>query len=327
MIKLAIHQISFVFFFLITLNTFSQNALSATLSRRDVHFISGGVKLEGWLYFPPESKGKKLPAIVMAPGFSGTRECNYQFFASAFAEEGLIVLLFDYPNFGTSDGNVRGEADPWQQVASYRDGISFLETIPEVDPERIGLWGGSYFGGHVLAVSAMDPRVRCLVAMTPFVSGSAFLKQLPEESRNFLYLQFQADRLQRIKGGAAAKIPVASPSATDFTAIASPHAWEFIESFKSYAPTYENSVTLRSLEMQLEYEPGYYVPLIGAVPKLFIIARDDEIMPEGQILDAYNKAIEPKKLAYIEGHHFSPYMEKRQEAIQLAIQWFKAHLL
>ena len=63
------------------------------------------------------------------------------------------------------------------------------------------------------------------------------------------------------------------------------------------------------------------------MPKLFIIARDDEIMPEGQILDAYNKAIEPKKLAYIEGHHFSPYMEKRQEAIQLAIQWFKAHLL
>lgn len=325
--KLLVLHCAIVLWWQMPVNAYSQNTSSATVTRKDVHFKSGGVKLAGWLYLPATVKGKKLPAIVMAPGFSGTRECNYQFFASAFAEAGLIVLLYDYPNFGKSDGTMRGEIDPWQQVASYRDGISFLETVPEADPERIGLWGGSYSGGHVLAVGALDPRVRCLVAMTPFVSGSAFLKHLPEESRNFLYHQFQADRLQRLKGGPAAKIPVATPGGDGFAAIASPHAWEFIESFKSYAPTYENSVTLRSLEMQLEYEPGYYIPQIEAVPKLFIIARRDEIMPESQITEAYQKAGEPKQCAYIEGHHFSPYMEQRQEAIQLAIQWFKAHLL
>ena len=77
-----------------------------------------------------------------------------------------------------------------------------------------------------------------------------------KEVKIFYHHQFQADRLQRIRG-CSSQNSVASPSATDFAAIGSPHAWEFIQSFKSYAPTYENSVTLRSLEMQLEYEPGY----------------------------------------------------------------------
>ena len=62
------------------------------------------------------------------------------------------------------------------------------------------------------------------------------------------------------------------------------------------------------------------------IPKLFIIARNDEIMPEQLIVDAYSKASEPKKLEYIDGHHFSPYMEGLPAASKLAVDWFKSHL-
>jgi len=78
--------------------------------------------------------------------------------------------------------------------------------------------------------------------------------------------------------------------------------------------------------MQLEYEPGYYAPQISAIPKLFIIAKQDELVPEPLILEAYNKATEPKKLIYIDGHHFSPYMENLQAASNQAIEWFKSNL-
>lgn len=299
---------------------------SSNISKMDISFISNGCALKGWLFLP-ENPGKgKLPAIVMAPGFSGTRECNYQFFASNFAKEGFAVLLFDYPNFGESAGTVRGEVDPWLQIQAYRDGITYLETRDEVDANRIGVWGGSYSGAHAIVVSAMDNRVKCLVAMTPFISGSYYVKKMPAEVKSFLSQQFYADRLSRIKGGAPGRIPVAANDGKQFTAVSSPNAWTFIQSFKEYAPTYENSVTLKSLEMQLEYEPGYYVQNIGAIPKLFIIAKKDELIPEELIVDAYNKASEPKKLAYIDGHHFSPYMEKLEEASNLAIAWFKAKL-
>lgn len=304
----------------------SQQADSIKTLKTDVSFFSNQQLIKGWLFVPGDSVDHDLPAIVMAPGFSGTKECNYQFFASAFAKAGFAVLLFDYPNFGESAGTIRGEADPWQQIQAYRDGISFLETRDEVDKNRIGVWGGSYSGGHALVVSALDSRVKCVVAMTPFISGSYYVRQFSPGAKAFLTQLFNEDRKARSKGSEPAKIPVATNDPNQFAAISSPNAWRFVQSFKDYAPTYENLVTLRSLEMQLEYEPGYYVQNIGAIPKLFIVAKNDEIIPEFQIVDAFNKASEPREIAYVEGHHFSPYMEGLPEASKLAIEWFKIHL-
>lgn len=303
-----------------------QGVDSTNLSVTNVSFLSDGFLVKGWLFMPPDSLNKRLPAIVMAPGFSGTKECNYQFYAANFSKEGFAVLLFDYPNFGESSGSLRYEVDPWQQIQAYRDGISYLESRDDIDMNRIGVWGGSYSGGHTLVVSAIDHRVKCLVSMTPFISGSYYIKNLPDKVKSFLIQQFNADRLSRIKGKEPAMIPVATNDSRQFSAISGTHAWDFIESFKNYAPTYKNSVTLKSLEMQLEYEPGCYVQNIGAIPKLFIIAKDDEMVPEQLILDAFNTASEPKKLIYIEGHHFSPYMEKLPEASKQAIEWFKDKL-
>jgi len=308
-------------------NTALGQSLDLTnISLINVSFFSDSFLVKGWLFMPSDSINKKLPAIVMAPGFSGTKECNYQFFAETFSKEGFAVLLFDYPNFGESSGSVKGEVNPWQQIQAYRDGISYLESREDIDADRIGVWGGSYSGGHALVVSAFDNRVKCLVAMTPFISGSYYIKNLPDEIKSFLFNQFNADRLSRIKGEELVMIPVATNDSQQFSAISGNHAWEFIESFKDYAPTFENSVTLKSLEMQLEYEPGYYVQNISAIPKLFIIAREDEMVPEQLIVDAYNKASEPKKLSYIDGFHFSPYMEKLREASTLALEWFKLNL-
>lgn len=303
-----------------------QNIDLTNINMTNISFVSGSFLVKGWLFMPADTTHKKLPAIVMAPGFSGTKECKYQFFASIFSKEGFAVLLFDYPNFGESSGSIKGEIDPWQQVQAYRDGITYLETLDNIDPNRIGVWGGSYSGGHAMVVSAFDHRVKCMVAMTPFISGSYYVKNLPDGIRSFLSQQFNADRSSRVNGEKPVMIPVVTNDKNQFSAISSSHAWDFMESFKDYAPDYENSVTLRSLEMQLEYEPGYYVQQIGAIPKLFIIAKDDELIPEPLIVDTYNKASEPKKLLYINGHHFSPYMENFSEASSLAIEWFKLNL-
>ncbi|MCB0852883.1 MAG: alpha/beta fold hydrolase [Bacteroidetes bacterium] len=292
----------------------------------NISFLSDGCIVKGWLFLPENIQPENLPAIVMAPGFSGTKECNYQFFAERFSQAGFAVLLFDYPNFGESSGENRGEVDPWQQVQAYRDGISFLETKEEIDKNRIAIWGGSYSGGHAIIVCALETRVRCMVAMTPFISGFFYRQHLPDKVKTFLFQQFHADRLRRVKGEKPAMIPVASDDKSQFTAFSGRGAWDFMQSFKDYAPTYQNAVTLRSLEMQLEYEPGYYVQDIGSIPKLFILAKKDEVIPEQLILAAYEKASEPKELVYVDGYHFSPYMEELDRVSELTVDWLKGNL-
>ena len=49
--------------------------------------------------------------------------------------------------------------------------ITFFETLPEVDPERIGLWGTSFGGANAVTTAAIDDRVKCLSVQITFGSG------------------------------------------------------------------------------------------------------------------------------------------------------------
>src|SRR5580698_6726000 len=124
-------------------------------SKLDVRIpAEGGIELGAWLFLP-ERDGPHA-AITMAHGFAGTKEHGLERFAQAFAAAGFVVLVHDHRNFGTSGGELRGDIDPWQQIADWRRAISYLESRPEVDPTRIGLWGTSYAGGHALVLGATD---------------------------------------------------------------------------------------------------------------------------------------------------------------------------
>src|SRR5207249_7767282 len=129
----------------------------------------GGITLRAWM-FQPDRPGLH-PAITMAHGFAGTRDHGIERFARAFADTGFVVLLHDHRNFGASDGEPRQDVDPWRQIADWRRAISYLESLDVVDPNRIGLWGTSYAGGHAIVLGATDRRLRCVVAQVPTISG------------------------------------------------------------------------------------------------------------------------------------------------------------
>src|SRR5271156_3724930 len=136
----------------------------------DVEFrVEGDVTLRAWL-FVPDRPGPR-PAITMAHGFAGIREHGLDRFARGFADAGFVVLVHDHRGFGVSDGQPRFDVDPWQQIADWRYAISYLESHPAVNADRIGLWGTSYAGGHALVLGATDRRLKAVVAQVPTISG------------------------------------------------------------------------------------------------------------------------------------------------------------
>jgi cephalosporin-C deacetylase-like acetyl esterase len=140
------------------------------VQQHDVGFaVEGGVTLRGWL-FVPDAAGAH-PGITIAHGYAGVREHGLERFARVFAEAGFVVLVHDHRGFGASDGEPRYDVDPWRQIADWRRAISYLESRPEVDPHRIGLWGTSYAGGHAIVLGATDRRLRAVVAQVPTISG------------------------------------------------------------------------------------------------------------------------------------------------------------
>ena len=139
------------------------------MNRTDVEFNAEGTTLRGWLY-RPEGDGP-VPGVVMAHGFSATKEMYLDAFAEVFASAGLNALVFDNRNFGASDGEPRQEIDPWQQVRDYRHAVTWLRGQPNINRDEIGVWGSSYSGGHVLVLGAIDRRIKCVVSQVPLVTG------------------------------------------------------------------------------------------------------------------------------------------------------------
>src|SRR5215468_8537703 len=233
--------------------------------RKDIAFkTEDGVTLRGWLYLPDRAAGR-VPTVVMAHGFSAVKEMYLDRFAEAFAAGGLGALVFDNRNFGASDGEPRQHIDPWQQVRDYRDAITFAGTLAEIDADRIGVWGSSYSGAHVVVLGATDRRVKCVVAQVPLISGHRNARRLIRS--DFIAAvqgQFDADRRARYAGQPRATIPVVAQDPIAPCALPTPDSWQwFTETGKSRAPAWRNEVTLQSVEMFTEYEPGVYIEWVS----------------------------------------------------------------
>ncbi|MEI6099993.1 MAG: CocE/NonD family hydrolase, partial [Alphaproteobacteria bacterium] len=178
-------------------------------TRQDIFFDGDGVKLHGWLYRPTEeaaeSESPRPPparaAILLSHGFTALMELGLDDYAQAFTAAGFVCLVYDHRNWGKSEGFPRHETHPWVQVEDMRAALSFLRTLPGVDPACIGLWGTSYSGGHAITVAALDRRVRCVVAQVPLVSGErTFASWVPADRRASFMERLSADRDARARG-------------------------------------------------------------------------------------------------------------------------------
>jgi len=213
-------------------------------------------------------------------------------------------------------------------VRDYRHAITWACAQPEVDRGRIGVWGSSYSGGHVLVVGAIDRRVKCVVSQVPLVSGSRNLKRLVRaDVAAPLRAQFDADREARFRGEAPAMVPVVTNEPNGVAALPTADSWNwFTETGKSRAPAWRNEVTLRTVEMLGEYEPGSYIDRISPTPILMVIADGDHLAVADEAFAAYNRALEPKRLVILKGGHFDAYVRDFEQASGAARDWFNQHL-
>ena len=179
-----------------------------------VTFASKGIEIVGDLYLP-EGDGP-FPVVVMAGGWCYVKELIQPQYGAYFVDAGYAALIFDYRCFGDSGGEPRQHIDPWDQIEDYRNAISFVATLPEVDASRIGIWGISYSGGHVLVVGAPDPRVRCVVSNIPVVDGYRNMRRV-HGTMGFRALRsaIEADRKRRYTTGSGGMIPHATLDSTN----------------------------------------------------------------------------------------------------------------
>jgi len=143
--------------------------------KQTIRFESYGVKCVAWLFLP-EGEGP-FPAVVMAHGLAAIKEMRLDAYAERFSAAGYACLVFDYRHFGESGGRPRQLLDIGKQHQDWLSAIEFARRLPNVDEQKIVLWGSSLSGGHVLKVASMAPDIAAVIAQVPHLSGFASLSQ------------------------------------------------------------------------------------------------------------------------------------------------------
>jgi uncharacterized protein len=301
----------------------------ANFTRKDVTIKSAGGRLAGWQYVPEGvSVGDKRPAIVMAHGWSAVKEMYLDDFAARFASGGFLVTVFDYRNFGGSDGEPRAHIDPHMQLEDYKNAITWTTLQPGVDPGRIGIWGSSYSGAHVLHMAAFDKRVKCAVAQVPLVNAVENFRRLVRADHwEGIHAMIAADRAQEYTGGSPGYLPVVAEQGNP-CALPTQDSFDwFVATGKTRAPSWENRQTIRSLELAIEYNPAASIHLISPTPLMMIVAKNDVLTPTDLAIEAYGRARDPKELVIVPGGHFDAYVAGFEASASPALRWFRRHLM
>lgn len=160
-----------------------------TVTRRKILYASEeGDRTPGYLLRPRKLKGKVPGILCLHPtvpaGAADVAGIVVQDLAGAYAlelaERGYVTLAPDYPDLPIISKGFGGyvfdsyrhgyQSQTMKGIWNHMRGVDLLQSLPEVDPQRIGCVGHSLGGHNTLFTGAFDPRIQVLISSCGFTS-------------------------------------------------------------------------------------------------------------------------------------------------------------
>ena len=135
--------------------TFTRHYMSSQISHKDIY----GEHFQGRLFY--DKKSLKAPALIIVSGSEGRIE-KAQNIAQILSSRGYICLAVAF--FGLEGLPKYLKRIPLECLAEAKD---YLRQHPQVDSERIGIYGRSKGAELVLAEESLFNDVQCLVLNSP----------------------------------------------------------------------------------------------------------------------------------------------------------------
>jgi uncharacterized protein len=297
-----------------------------------VKFRSGGVNCAADLYLPPDfSSSRSYPGLVLGHGTAQTKK-SLVIQGDFFSRAGYVVLAIDYRSFGESEGEPRGQLFPLVQVEDFRNGVSCLRRTQGVDRERIGIWGTSNSGGTVIYAAAVDRRIKAVVSQVPVVDHYRWMRWLRSQRQWWELLdRIEEDRQRRYETGEGARIPVSTMDTFCYRPLLESMVTKTKEAIARtgtmpLAPG-ATDVLLESVEKALEFSATAVIDRIAPRALSIISTKDDDAHPIEQIVEAFEKAREPKSLTLLDMYVLDVYSEPGLSvALGKAVEWYDKFL-
>ncbi|MGV3621141.1 MAG: alpha/beta hydrolase [Archangium sp.] len=262
---------------------------------RPVHFFSHGTRISGFLRLPADTG--PFPTVILCAGMTLTGDVWLQPNAEWLVANGYATLSFDYRGFGESDGVPRCRLVPTMQVEDVRAALTFLETQPEIDATRLGLFGVSLGASIAIATAGLDARVKATVA----VAGPMDLGRVWRAYPGFegFRAKVHAARQKAVTTNEFSSIKLSRLLASD------PETCRKIDTDAAQFEHWRPELTFESLADLFEFVPEKVVADISPRAVLFVAPENDKLIAGEELPSAFAKAGEPKQLVTLPGlaHH------------------------
>jgi dipeptidyl aminopeptidase/acylaminoacyl peptidase len=291
--------------------------------KKSVTFYSEGVRLVGDVYAPDDVRpGERRAAVVLCHGYTGVKDLYLPDNARVLNQAGYVALTFDYKGWGESEGP-RSRLAPYSRVADVQAALTFIGTLPEVDPGRLGIYGTSYGGATVVWVAAVDPRVKCVVSVVGIGHGARWMRSVrrPDEWHDLLERSAQ-DRVRRVVEGESEFVK------REEILLPDRQSAELAAAARRGNPAAVNDIPLEYVDDTIGFNPEWVVDRIAPRPVLFVTTDDDRLVPPEESIAMHARAGEPKKLLVLRGYgHYEVYREPAfREVMDATVDWFGTHL-
>ena len=291
--------------------------------KRPVEFYSEGIKLQGDVYAPDDLRpGEQRAAVLLCHGYTGVKDLYLPDNARSFNQAGYVAMTFDYKGWGDSEGS-RSRLAPYSRVADVQAAMTFLGLQPEVDADRIGIYGTSYGGATVSWVGAVDPRAKCIVSVVGIGNGQRWMSRVRRTDEWFDLLErSQADRERRATAGTSEFVERSEILLPDRQSA------ELAAAARRLNPAAINTIPLEYVDDTLGFNPEWIVDRISPRPILFITSDNDRLVPPEESEQLYAHAKEPKKLVVLKGYgHYEVYQEPAfSEVMAATLDWYAQYL-
>lgn len=287
----------------------------------EVSFYSDGSRLSAMWRTPDEVSGP-LRAVIQGPGWLGLKDARlYVRYHEALTAAGFGVLIFDYRGFGDSEGD-RSRISFAGQLADLINGVSYLTTREDVDPEAIGVFGsGGTGGGNAVLLAAADPRIKAVVSQVPVADGEDWLHRMRSEYEWLAFLKgLDDDRKERAATG---KGRLVHPREEIMVPTAERRATNVKGDVDDRIPT---AISLAAADEILKYRPidaacGLTTPL------LIVAVEDDATTPTDHAVRLFEAAAGPRELI-MQRHttHYAAYDQYWELVTPRIVGWLDTHV-